>query len=476
MRERKMAERADRIEERVVIKAVSGDKYTPYSLAKKLGAKVLLESSSFEKGKERFSILMIEEAFRLEQRESEVFFIREGKEKRIKSGAKDILDVLGYFADQHKPLGLELPFPAGGMGFLSYEFARFCDTVVFRKKEDPLPLPDACFLFGHLYVIFDHYTDILYLVALDYAEARTDLEALVERTERTLRNLDFTYLEEPEKGYAAEVSDNEDERRRYIDGVEQVRQRIIAGDILQGVLSRRVTLRTTIPPLEAYRHLRGANPSPYLFFLDFGGYVLFGSSPEVHVKVKDGVAEIHPIAGTRRRGRTDEEDRALEKELKEDEKERAEHLMLVDLARNDLGRVCLPGTVEVASFMEVERYSHVMHLVSRVRGTLENRSCAGVIRATFPAGTVSGAPKLKAMEIIDSLEADRRGFYAGLVGYFEPGGQMDTCITIRSALQIGDTITLQAGAGIVYDSTPEREYEETGEKLMALLSAIEAGV
>ena len=467
---------AKRSEERVVIKAVSGDKYTPYSLAKKLGAKALLESSSFEKGKERFSVLLIEEAFRITQRQGEVFFERQGTSKRVKSGAKDILDVLTYFADQHKPLGLELPFPAGGIGFLSYEFAAYCDAVVFQEKKNPLPLPQGAFLFGHLYVIFDHYTDILYLVALDYAEARTDLEALVEKTERILKNLDFTYLEEAEKGYAAEISDNEEERRRYLEGVEAVRQRIIAGDILQGVLSRRVTLRTTIPPLEAYRHLRGANPSPYLFFLDFDDYVLFGSSPEVHVKVKEGIAEIHPIAGTRRRGKDDAEDKALEAELREDEKERAEHLMLVDLARNDLGRVCRPESVSVDSFMEVERYSHVMHLVSRVRGELEERNSAEVIRATFPAGTVSGAPKLKAMEIIDSLEGPPRSFYAGLVGYFEPEGQMDTCIAIRSALQIGDTITLQAGAGIVYDSTPEREYEETGEKLMALVAAIEAGV
>ena len=463
-------------EERVLIKAVPGDKFTPYSLAKKLGARALLESSSFAKGKERFSILLIEEAFRLQQRNKEILFISGERTQRIKSGARDILDVLNYFADQHKPLGLELPFPSGGIGFLSYEFARFCDDVTFIKKTGDPDFPDACFLFGHLYVIFDHYTDILYLVALDYKEAPADLEKLIADTEKRLSNLDFTYLEEPEKGYASEAADSEEERQRYINGVARVRERIIAGDILQGVLSRRVTLRTTIPPLEAYRHLRTSNPSPYLFFLDFDDYAIFGSSPEVHVKVKNGYAEIHPIAGTRRRGESEEEDRRLEEELKSDEKERAEHLMLVDLARNDLGRVCEPGTVKVRSFMEVERYSHVMHLVSRVRGRLSGKSSAEVIRATFPAGTVSGAPKLKAMEIIDSLEPVSRGFYAGLVGYFEPGGQMDTCITIRAALQRGEIITLQAGAGIVYDSIPEREYEETGEKLGALLSAIEAQI
>ena len=458
--------------ERVVIKAVPGDKYTPYSLAKKLGARVLLESSSFEKGKERFSILLVKEAFRVLQKDRDIIFSAGDSERRIKSGAKDILDVLNYFADQHKPLAMGLPFPAGGVGFLSYEFARFCDDVTFTAKPAD-DLPDACFIFGHLFVIFDHYTDLLYLVALDYEEAPADLESMIAETEKLLKNLDFTYMEDPDKGYAAEISDSEEERRAYMEGVQKVRERIIAGDIVQGVLSRRITLRTTISPLEAYRHLRGANPSPYLFYLDFGDYTLFGSSPEVHVKVKDGYAEIHPIAGTRRRGKTEEEDRRLEEELKTDEKERAEHLMLVDLARNDLGRVCEAGTVEVMEFMDVERYSHVMHLVSRVRGRLEGKKSAAVIRATFPAGTVSGAPKLKAMEIIDSLEPDRRGFYAGLVGYLEPGGQLDTCITIRSALQRGDTITLQAGAGIVYDSTPEREYQETIEKLGALMAAME---
>ncbi len=460
-------------DERVVIKAVAGDRFTPYSLARKLDAKVLLESSSFEKGKERFSVLLVNEAFRVYQRAGEMFFVNEAGERRIKSGAKDILDVICYFADQHKPLGLELPFPSGGIGYLSYEFARYCDRINFTEKPGEERVPEACFLFGNLYLIFDHYTDIIYLIAVDYVEARTDLDALIAETEKTLKNLDFTYLQEPEKGLAAGLGDDAAEREAYMAGVEKVREHIIAGDILQGVLSRRVTVKTTIPPLEAYRHLRGTNPSPYLFYLDFNDFVLFGSSPEVHVKASDGVAEIHPIAGTRRRGKNEAEDAALEEELKQDEKEKAEHLMLVDLARNDLGRVCKPGTVEVSEFMGVERYSHVMHLVSRVRGELESKSAAAVVRATFPAGTVSGAPKIRAMEIIDSLEPETRGFYAGLVGYFGPEGEMDTCITIRSALQIGDMVTLQAGAGIVYDSTPEREYEETQEKLGALLAAIE---
>jgi anthranilate synthase component 1 len=215
-----------------------------------------------------------------------------------------------------------------------------------------------------------------------------------------------------------------------------------------------------------------ANPSPYLFYLDFGPYQLFGSSPEVHVKVKDEQVKIRPIAGTRKRGGSREEDRALEAELRGDAKERAEHLMLVDLARNDIGRVCAPGTVEVTDYMSVERYSHVMHLVSEARGTLEpGKTGVDAIRATFPAGTVSGAPKIRAIETIDSLEPVRRGFYAGLVGYVEPGGSLDTCITIRSALKKDDLLVMQAGAGIVYDSVPERELAETEQKLAAMRAA-----
>jgi anthranilate synthase component 1 len=232
-------------------------------------------------------------------------------------------------------------------------------------------------------------------------------------------------------------------------------------------------VETELPALEAYRNLRSTNPSPYLFYLDYGEYQLFGSSPEVHVKVKDDRAIIRPIAGTRRRGKDRGEDELLERELLADEKERAEHLMLVDLARNDLGRVCKPGSVTLGEYMGIERYSHVMHIVSEATGVLrEGITGADVIRATFPAGTVSGAPKIRAVEIIDRLEPIPRSFYAGLVGYVEPGGNLDSCITIRSGLKKDGMMVLQAGAGIVYDSVPEREYEETGEKLGALATAL----
>ncbi|MBT3274380.1 MAG: anthranilate synthase component I [Spirochaetales bacterium] len=456
-----------------IIKVLAGERFTPFMLARKLNAKVILESSSFQKGKERYSILMVHEAFRIVQKDDLIYMRKDGKRFAIKSGSKDILDVLLYFAKQQPPLHQDLPLPAGGVGYLSYEFSRFCDTIRFQMKPDKLDLPDAEFMFGHIYVIFDHYTDIIYLVGLNYKEHEIDLEAALAETAAKLDDLNFNYLAAGERKYAVKARKDEDAKKAFINGVEKVRQEIIKGNLLQGVLSRRLYVDTDLPALDAYKNLRSTNPSPYLFYLDFGDYQLFGSSPEVHVKVKEGVGVIHPLAGTRRRGETPDEDRRLEKELLEDTKERAEHLMLVDLARNDLGRICEPGTVEVDEFMNIERYSHVMHIKSSVKGNLKlEKTGVDAIRATFPAGTVSGAPKIRAIETIDSLELEPRRFYAGLVGYIEPDGTLDTCITIRSALKKNGQLVLQAGAGIVFDSIAEREYEETSEKLRALASSI----
>ncbi|GAB4365034.1 MAG: anthranilate synthase component I family protein [Spirochaetales bacterium] len=450
-----------------IVKIIPGERFTPVTLAKKLGAVALLESSSFVKGKERYSLLMVRKGFSLEQRDGVVYLVDGTKRARMSSGFRDILDACLYFAEQHHPPAQDFPFPSGGVGFLSYEFARYCDKIRFRDRPDPLGLPEAFFLFGHVFVVFDHYTDLLYLIGLNYAEHRIDLERALLETEETIRDLNFNYLQEPNVEHPARIEEDPFDRTRFLEGVETLKDEIIEGNLLQAVLSRRLTISTTLPAFEGYRNLRRVNPSPYQFYLDFGEYQLFGASPEMHVKVKGGKAVIHPIAGTRRRGKTEKEDRALEAELREDPKERAEHLMLVDLARNDLGRICEPGSVRVMKFMEVERYSHVMHLVSEVEGAVE-QSPAEVIRATFPAGTVSGAPKIRAVETLDKLEPLPRSFYAGLVGYFEAGGGFDSCITIRSALKRGNRMVVQAGAGIVYDSTPEREYEETQEKLAAL--------
>jgi len=458
-----------------IIKAINGERFTPYGLARKLNAKVILESSSFKKGRERYSLLMVKEAFQLIQDGGDVILQIEGESRKLTEQAekKDILDYLMEFAGQHHPLHLDLPMPAGGIGYLGYEFAANCDTIRIKKKNDELGIPLAVFLFGHVYIIFDHYTDILYIIGLNYDEHEIDLNNAIRETEMRINDLDFNYLAQQQREYPAEVLNRPDEDKAFLDGVKTVRDEIIKGNLLQGVLSRRIRVKTELPALEAYKNLRSANPSPYLFYIDYGTFQLFGASPEVHVKVKDGNAVIRPIAGTRRRGADSDEDAALEKELLADEKERAEHLMLIDLARNDLGRVCEPGSVRMTEVMGIELYSHVMHIVSQAEGSLaEGRTGADVIRATFPAGTVSGAPKIRAVETIDALESVPRQFYAGLVGYLEPEGNLDTCITIRSALKREDIIYLQAGAGIVYDSNPERELEETGEKLRALAAAV----
>lgn len=456
-----------------VIKVLSGERFTPYALARKLNARVILESASFDGGRARYSLLIVRQAFRVYQLGGVIYLDDGSRTARIKSKARDILDVLAYFADQHRAPQQDFPFPAGGVGFLAYEFARYCDTIRFSDRDDPVGLPEAIFLFGHVSIVFDHYSDLLYVIGLNYAEHEIDLEAAVRETEDAIHDLNFNYLKDQDREYAAQVVVQEGERERFLDGVQKVRDEIVAGNLLQGVLSRRLRVRTEMPALEAYRRLRSANPAPYLVYLDFGDVQLFAASPEMHVRVKNGRATMRPIAGTRRRGRSDEEDRALERELLADEKECAEHLMLVDLARNDLGRVCRPGTVEVTEYMGIERYSRVMHIVSQVEGDLaEGSNGAAALRATFPAGTVSGAPKIRAIETIDRLEPYPRGFYAGAVAYVEPGGNLDSCITIRAGIRRDSEMILQAGAGIVYDSVPEREYTETSEKLAALMRAV----
>lgn len=456
-----------------ILRVIPGERFTPYGLAKKLGASAVLESSSLKKGRDRYSLLLVHEAFRIVQKENDIYFKDEKGTYSVKSKGRDILDVLMYFAKQHVPLRQDLPFPAGGIGYLSYEFARKCDDFQIKSKPRSKGTYDAEFLFGHVFIIFDHYTDILYLVGLNYREHEVDLEAAVDSVYNRINDLDFNYLAASEQKVKAGIVETGGlTKQAYLDGVNTIKHEVEAGNLLQGVLSRSMGIKTDLPALEAYRNLRSSNPSPYMFFLDFDSYQLFGASPEMLVKVKNNEAVIRPIAGTRRRGADNKEDDALEEELLADKKERAEHLMLVDLARNDLGRICEPGSVQVTEYMNVERYSHVMHIVSNVVGKLrEDFSGPDAVRASFPAGTVSGAPKIKAVEIIDSIEPEDRGVYAGLVGYIEPDGSIDSCITIRSGLKKDGVIYLQAGAGIVYDSKPEREYEETREKLQALTSA-----
>ncbi|MCR4733380.1 MAG: chorismate-binding protein [Treponema sp.] len=480
--------------------SLSCERYTPFSLARKLGATAILESASFARGKDRYSILLLEPAFHIIQDDDGVAFLIDGRRlpykgknengETIAPGSRilhtpDILDALLYVAQQndmsliHKEDGSVvpniIPVPTSGLGYLSYEFSARCDTIKMENQTDELHIPESEFVAGHIYVVFDHFTETLHIFGLNYNEHQIDLENAVAELKKRLSDMDFSYLAAPESPCPVKTITNlEESERQYKEKVEAIKKEIIAGNLLQAVPSRRLQFECENSALEIYRRLRAVNPSPYLFYIDFGNRQLIGASPESLVRVRDGLASIRPIAGTRRRGKNAEEDELLKEELLNDSKERAEHLMLVDLARNDLGRVCQNASVEVTRFMDVEKFSHVMHIVSDVQGKVrKDMKAIQVLRAAFPAGTVSGAPKISAIEILSRIEKVKRRFYAGAVGYIQSNGDLDFCIAIRCALKEGKVWTLQAGGGIVYDSNADREWEETNEKLGALRAVFE---
>ena len=367
-------------------------------------------------------------------------------------------------------------FHGGMVGYLSYEVARYFERLPSPDK-DSIGLPESKLMLVDTLLIFDHLTHKIKVVShvrLDgdieksYREAAQKIDELVERLNSPL----------PDGETAAKTSGNSKvtsnlTQAEYEDIVTKMKKHIYDGDIIQGVPSVRLARHTKASPFAIYRALRSINPSPYMYVLHLNDLHIVGASPELLVRVEDGIVSNHPIAGTRPRSQDSATDKALEKELKTDEKERAEHVMLVDLARNDVGRISEPGTVQVTQFMDTERYSHVMHLVSHVQGKLrKGLTQFDALRACFPAGTVSGAPKIRAMEIIAELEPDKRGPYAGAVGYFDFSGNIDTAIAIRTIVIKDGVAYVQAGAGIVADSVPENEYRECLNKAQALLAAI----
>jgi anthranilate synthase component 1 len=369
-------------------------------------------------------------------------------------------------------------FCGGAVGYLSYETVRRLEELP-SPDSDPLSLPESLFMLVDTLLIFDHGNNKIKIVSLArpdgydaYGKAVAKIDELAERLKGPLKQPRPTPPPKKPKKPPQIVSNLT--RAEFEANVAKARKYIIEGEAIQIVLSQRLSKRTSAKPLAIYKALRGINPSPYMFFLDFKGFQIIGSSPEILVRAIDGKVTTRPLAGTRPRGKTPTEDKRLEEELRADEKERAEHIMLVDLGRNDIGRVSLPGTVRVSELMDVERYSHVMHLVTNVEGRLRpDLTPIDALGACFPAGTVSGAPKIRAMEVIAELEPDKRGPYAGCVGYFSFSGAMDTAITIRTIVMADGIAHVQAGAGIVYDSIPSREYEETMSKARALLKAIE---
>ena len=371
-------------------------------------------------------------------------------------------------------------FTGGAIGFIGYEYIHDVEPVVPRPPQDELKTPVIYFLVADQLLVFDRVQQtitILVNAILDDAENPADgYENAVGEIERLV-----SLLEQPSDHRAVTVTgdappvafESNQTKEKFFANVEASKKYITAGDIIQVVGSQRFSAPIQASPLDVYRAVRSINPSPYMFLLELDGFSLVGASPEIHVRCEEGKVEIRPIAGTRRRGKTEEEDAALEKELLADPKERAEHVMLVDLARNDIGRVCDFGSVQVKEMMIIERYSHVMHIVTQVEGKLSSgKTPYDLMRATFPAGTVSGAPKIRAMQIISELEQTARGPYAGCVGYFSFNGNLDTCITLRTALIKDGQAYVQAGGGWVNDSTPEGEFQETVNKSMAMRKAV----
>jgi anthranilate synthase component I len=371
-------------------------------------------------------------------------------------------------------------FTGGAIGFIGYEFIHDVEPVVPRPPKDELGVPTMYFLIADQLMIFDRVAQTITILvnavledsaspAEAYENAVAEIERLVSLLEQPTEHHPVTVpTDVPEMAFESNVS-----KEKFFENVQASKKYITAGDIIQVVGSQRFSAPIKASPLDIYRAARSVNPSPYMFLLELNGFALVGASPEIHVRCEDRLVEIRPIAGTRRRGKTTEEDVALEKELLADPKERAEHVMLVDLARNDLGRVCDFGSVQVKDLMIVERYSHVMHIVSQVEGKLSSdRSLYDLMRATFPAGTLSGAPKIRAMQIISELEQTTRGSYGGAVGYFSFNGNLDTCITIRTALIKDGKAYVQAGGGWVNDSTPDAEFQETVNKSMSMRKAV----
>ena len=399
---------------------------------------------------------------------------------QAKAGEPDPLAKLQQELSGYVPVSVPglPPFTGGAVGYLGYEYIHSVEPKVPLAAKDELGVPAMWFMLCDSIVAFDRAHQTMRLIV--NAHIGDDAGEAYENACVELRRIQEA-LAKPSPLAAASLSDTGPvkvpagnfTKAAFEAMVDDSKEFIRAGDIFQIVLSQRFSREFTKTPLDLYRALRTVNPSPYMFLLEADDFALVGASPEVHVRLTNQKVEIRPIAGTRPRGKTNEEDVAFEKDLLADEKERAEHLMLVDLARNDIGRVCSYGSVKVPEFMIIERYSHVMHIVSQVEGQLApERTAFDLMRATFPAGTVSGAPKIRAMQLIAEKEGTQRGSYAGALGYFSYDGNLDSCITLRTALIKDNQVHIQAGAGIVADSVPEAEYQETINKASALFKAI----
>jgi anthranilate synthase component I len=471
-----------------VAKSISADLLTPVSaflaIAEGEPDAFLLESVEGGEKIGRYTFLGVRPFLRLESRGSQIK-IERGQKMERRTG--DVFQVIKELLRQHRPAAIEglPPFTAGAVGYCAYDIVRQLENIGARAKDD-LDVPDCLLMFFDRVLVFDHLRHQIHIVA-SADVAREAPDAAYKRAVRDIAHIEKklaagwkpAHWRKPSAKAKLAVRARTP-KSKFLESVRRAKEYIAAGDIFQVVLSQRWDFAPGSPPFDLYRALRTVNPSPYMYFLRFGGdgrgggmHVL-GSSPEMLVRISGRKVEYRPIAGTHPRGRDETEDAALEKKMREDEKERAEHVMLVDLGRNDVGRVSEYGSVKVRDLMFVERYSHVMHLVSALEGRLRPELDAmDAFAACFPAGTLSGAPKVRAMQIIEELEPMRRGVYGGSVLYADFAGNLDSCIAIRTLLMKGKKAYLQAGAGIVADSDPQREFEETENKARAVLRAVE---
>lgn len=472
-----------------IVRTIMADTETPIRLFKHFAKKensFLLESVEGGAKWARYSFIGTDPFLMLYGKNGEMVLDQQGMKTVLRDRPIELLKA--KLRSYRTPKNHDLPpFTGGAIGFFGYDLLQYYEKLPAHRIDD-LNMNDIQFMFCDQIIVFDHLKQQLLLVSnVHVQEGATDAQIKVSY-ENTLKRIEALITEIRQVNVATDIPSGTMDmdpdlgdvqsnvtKEKFIDNINQAKEYIRAGDIFQVVLSQRFSIETTVDPLHVYRVLRVMNPSPYMYYLKMGEQVIVGTSPEALVKVTDDKVETRPIAGTRPRGATVEEDKRLEAELLADEKEKAEHLMLVDLGRNDIGRVSQFGSVKCDSYMEIERYSHVMHIVSNVSGKLrEDKDFFDAFISCLPAGTVSGAPKLRAMEIIAELENEARGAYAGAIGYLGFGGSMDACITIRTIIFQNNKAYVQSGAGIVWDSNPESEYMETVNKAKGMLKAIRA--
>ncbi len=473
----------------VVWTELPADIETPVSVMLKLGQErrftALLESVQGGITRGRYSFIALEPdlVWRCNGAKAEICRdVREGALRYAPEALPALASLRALLKESRIDMPEHLPpNSAGLMGYMGYDTVRLAENIP-NKNPDTLGIPDGMFMRPTVSVIFDNVDDVMTIVVPVYPKAGVSVDLAYAIATKHIHNIVGRLSSAvphtiPSSAPRAEAPVSNTGREGYHQMVERAKEYIRAGDIFQVVPSQRFRLPFSLPSFALYRSLRRTNPSPFLFHLNLDGFAIVGSSPEILVRLRDGIVTIRPIAGTRPRGKTKAEDDALAADLLADPKELAEHLMLLDLGRNDVGRVCKSGTVRVTEQMVIEYYSHVMHIVSNVEGEIDPRYDAmDALMAGFPAGTVSGAPKIRAMEIIDELESERRGFYGGAIGYLSVNGEMDTCIALRTALVKDGEIVIQAGGGVVADSDPESEFQESNNKARALVRAAEEAV